>query len=85
MSTLLVAKLFRCDLCNTQAVVDKPDVDKVPDGWGSLDVQLLAHGLRIKDFCGSCAAKPFAQVITEVLGIVNQKMELEAARDGEDY
>jgi hypothetical protein len=85
MSTLLVAKLFRCDLCNTQATVDQPDADKIPDGWGSLDVQLIAQGLRIKDFCGQCAAKPFAQVITEVLGIVNAKMERTATPDGEDY
>ena len=82
MATLLVAKLFRCDLCNRQAAVDSPDVGKTPEGWASLPIELLAHGFRVQDFCGLCAAKPFAQVITEILGVVQQRQELEAARDG---
>ena len=70
MSTILVAKVFRCDLCNAQAAVDTPAEGKIPDGWGSLNIEVLAHGLRLRDFCGMCVRKPLAQVISEVLGMI---------------
>jgi hypothetical protein len=75
VSTILVAKVFRCDLCNAQAAVDAPAEGKVPDGWGSLHIEVLAHGLRLRDFCGTCVRKPLAQVISEILGMLAGKVE----------
>ena len=84
MSTTLVAKRFRCDICGAEAVVDDPDTGKIPDQWADMSTELLMHGYRVRDFCGTCLLKPFGQVVTEIMANYNAAVERrKAERDGD--
>jgi|HubBroStandDraft_2_1064218.scaffolds.fasta_scaffold02398_3 hypothetical protein len=80
MATMLVAKQFSCDICRARAIVEDPDVGKLPDGWAAMPVELYMNGVRVSDFCGACLRKPFAQILTDLMTIWSER---KAVSDGD--